>query len=142
MLPNLLEKTKQTYISLVLAKCVYTITSFDLWISKMALDVFALVVNFLGEDWMLKHIIIGLFEAFKTSRQTLTRSLQDILEQYGLTKTIIVYVKNECANLITMTFALKSIVSFEALGMIKNFWGPCFGHAFSKVHQYVIITKE
>jgi hypothetical protein len=105
----------------------------------MALDVFALVVNFLGEDWMFKHITIGLFEA---SRQTLTRSLQELLEQYGLTKNIIVYVKNECTNLITMTFALKSIVSFEALGMIEKFWGPCFGHAFSKVHQYAIITKE
>ncbi len=79
----------------------------------MALDVFALVVNFLREDWMLKHITIGLFEAFETSRQTLTISLQDLLEQYGLTKNIIVYVKNECANMITMTFALKSIVSLK-----------------------------
>jgi hypothetical protein len=100
----------------------------------MAFDVFALFVNFLGEDWMLKKITIGLFEAFETSRQTLIRSLQEVLKQYGLTKNIIVYVKNECANLITMTSALKSIVSFEALGMIKNFWGPCFGHAFFKVH--------
>jgi hypothetical protein len=52
----------------------------------MALDVFALVVNFLGEDWMFKHITISLFETFETSRQTLTRSLQDLLEQFGLTK--------------------------------------------------------
>jgi hypothetical protein len=41
-----------------------------------------------------------------------------------------------------MTFALKSIESFETLGMIENFWVPCFWHAFSKVHQYAIITKE
>jgi hypothetical protein len=52
----------------------------------MALDVFALVVNFLGEDWMFKHITISLFETFETSRQTLTRSLQYLLEQFGLTK--------------------------------------------------------
>jgi hypothetical protein len=102
----------------------------------MALDVFALVVNFLGEDWMLEQIIIGLFEAFETSRQPLTRSLQNLLKQYGLSKNIFVYIKNECANLITMTSTLKSIVSFEALGMIENFWGPCSGDAFSKVHQY------
>jgi hypothetical protein len=86
MLPNLLEKTKQTYVSLVLAKCVSINRNFDLWIFEMALDVFALGVNFLGEDWMFKHITIGLFETFETSKQTLTRSLQDLLEQYGLIK--------------------------------------------------------
>jgi hypothetical protein len=69
---------------LVLVKCVSTITSFDLWMFKWASDVFRFVINFLGENWMPKHIIINLFEAFKTSR-----SLQDLLEQYGLTKKIL-----------------------------------------------------
>jgi hypothetical protein len=48
---------------------------------KGAYDVFTLVVSFLGEDWMPKHIIINSFE---TLGQTLARSLQDLLEQYGL----------------------------------------------------------
>jgi hypothetical protein len=34
--------------------------------SKGAQDVFALVVNFLRQDWVLKHITIGLFETFET----------------------------------------------------------------------------
>jgi 5-bromo-4-chloroindolyl phosphate hydrolysis protein len=48
---------------------------------------------------MPKHITIGLFEASKTSRQTLAKKLQDLSKQYGLTKKIFTYVKNEGANL-------------------------------------------
>jgi hypothetical protein len=48
-------------------------------LSKGAHDVFALIVNFLEKNWMSKHIIIALFEAFETSRPTLIRNLQDLL---------------------------------------------------------------
>jgi hypothetical protein len=81
---------------------------------------------------MPKHITIVLFEAFKTSRQTLAESLQDLLEQYGLTKNIVVYVKNEGANLNNMTIALKLVVSYEALGVMESFHGICFGCIFFK----------
>jgi hypothetical protein len=67
-----------------------------------------LVAIFLKEDWMHKHITIGLFETFETSRQTLAISLQDLLKQYSLTKNILTYVQNEGANLNTMIVTLKS----------------------------------
>ncbi len=70
---------------------------------------------------MFKHITIGLFEAYETLKQTLIRILYDLLEQYGLTKKILAYVQNEGANMKTMTIALKSIVSYEALGVIESF---------------------
>jgi hypothetical protein len=57
---------------------------------------------------MPKHIITNLFEAFKTSRKSLARSLQDLLNQYGLAKFFFAYVKNEDASLYTMIIALKS----------------------------------
>jgi hypothetical protein len=57
---------------------------------------------------MHKHITIGLFETFETSRQALARSLQDLLEQYILTKNILTYVQNKGANLNTMIVTLKS----------------------------------
>jgi hypothetical protein len=63
--------------------------------SKGPYDVFTLVVKFLGEDWMPKHIIINSFEAFEASGQTLARSLQNLLKQYVLTKKIFAYVKDE-----------------------------------------------
>jgi len=42
-------------------------TSFDLWMSKGAHDVFALVISFLGFDWKPKQITLGLFETTKTT---------------------------------------------------------------------------
>jgi hypothetical protein len=75
MLLDLVKKTKQTHVLLVLAKCVFVTRSFDLWMSKAPHDVFALVLNFLEKHWMPKHITICLFQASKKSKQTLTRSL-------------------------------------------------------------------
>jgi hypothetical protein len=49
--------------------------NFDLWMSKGAYDVFALVINFLNNDWQPKHVTIGLFEVTKTIGQTLVRGL-------------------------------------------------------------------
>jgi hypothetical protein len=54
------------------------------------------------------------------------------LKQYGLIKKIFDYVKNEGANLNTTTIALKSIKSWEALGVIESFQETCFEHAFWK----------
>jgi hypothetical protein len=38
-----------------------TIACFDLWMSKGAYDTFALVINFLDENWQPKKVTIGLF---------------------------------------------------------------------------------
>jgi hypothetical protein len=91
---------------------------------------------------MRRHITIALFEAFETSRKTLARSLQDLSKNYGLTKKILAYVKNESANMNTMTIVLKSIVSCEALDVMESFYGICFWHTFSKACQYATIEKR
>jgi hypothetical protein len=39
--------------------------------SKGVYDFFALVINFLSNDWQPKHVSIGLFEATETTRQAL-----------------------------------------------------------------------
>jgi hypothetical protein len=51
ILPRLVEKTSQQHVFLALANCFSIIISFDLWMSKRAYDAFALVINFLGNDW-------------------------------------------------------------------------------------------
>jgi len=61
-----------------LAKCFFA-TSFDLWMSKGAYDIFALVINFLGTKWQPNHITIGLFEAMDISCQTLAKDLIELL---------------------------------------------------------------
>jgi hypothetical protein len=49
-LARLVEKTKQSYVLLALAKCHFATTSFDFWISKGTYSVFALVIIFLKKD--------------------------------------------------------------------------------------------
>jgi hypothetical protein len=56
---------------------------------------------------------IGLFEATRTIGQTLTTNLIKLLNQYGLKKKMIAYVKDERSNLITMITTLKSIMKCE-----------------------------
>jgi len=46
LLLNLVEKTKQTCMLLILANYVLSTISFDTWMSKRAHDAFALVMNF------------------------------------------------------------------------------------------------
>ncbi len=103
---------------------------------------FALVINFLSSDWQPKYVTIGLFKTTKTIGQALAKSLPELLDQYGLKKEIIVYVKDEGSNLNAMTGALKSIVSYEYLGLEKNFQGICFGHMFSKTCQYGNVMEK
>jgi hypothetical protein len=43
-------------------------TTFDLWMSKGALDIFVLVINFLTLDWESKYVTIGLCEENNTTR--------------------------------------------------------------------------
>ncbi len=74
-----MEKFKQLYVLLALVDyCYYVTTSFDLWMSKWAYDIYALVINFLGFDWQPKHIAIGLFQASYTSRHALTKVIMQI----------------------------------------------------------------
>jgi hypothetical protein len=49
MLFGLMEKPKQLYVLLALVECDFTIAHFDLWMPKGAHDIFAPMINFLGE---------------------------------------------------------------------------------------------
>lgn len=110
------------YVLLVLHDCKTTIASSNLWMSKGANDMFALIINFLIADWQLKHVTLGLFEANETIGQALHKNLA--------------YVKDEGSNLNTMIIAFKSIVNHELLGLEESYQGCCFGHLFSKTCQY------
>ncbi len=53
VLVDLMEKMKEEYVLPKLKQCYYAITSSNLWMSKGAHDVFALVISFLNEEWNL-----------------------------------------------------------------------------------------
>jgi len=130
------ESTKQKYLLRKLVECYYVTTSFDLWISRGAHDIFVLAINFLGVDWQPKHITIGLFEASETIGQVLARNLIALLDEYGLRKKIVAYVKNEGANFNEMTMTLKLVISCEILDLDESFQSTCFNHAFFKACRY------
>ncbi len=65
LLFKLAEKKKQVYVLPKLGDYIFA-TSFDLWVSKGAHDIFAFVISFQGYDWEPKQVIIKLFETTKT----------------------------------------------------------------------------
>jgi len=50
VLMSLIEYTKQKYVLPLLDDYTRITSSFNLWMSKRAHDIFALVINFLGTD--------------------------------------------------------------------------------------------
>jgi hypothetical protein len=66
-------------------------------------------------------VIIGLFEATKTLKQALAKSLTKLLDKYGVRKKIITYVKDERSNLNAMIGALKFVVNCESFGLKESF---------------------
>ncbi len=78
---------------------------------------------------------INLFEVIKTIRQALVISLIDLLNKYGLRKTIHCLHQNEGFNINAMTTTLKYVVSYESLGLEELFQGTSVGHGFSKACQ-------
>jgi hypothetical protein len=72
---ELVEKTKETYVLPSQNDRSCAIVNFDLWMSKLAHDVFVLVIKYLGFDWKPKHVILGLFEVAEIIRQVLARNL-------------------------------------------------------------------
>ncbi len=41
-----------------------------------------------------------------------------------------------------MLVSLKSVVNYDVLSLIESFLGSCFGHAFFKAYQYVLINEK
>jgi hypothetical protein len=107
-----------------------------------AYDVFALVINVLGNDWQPKHMTIGLFEAIKNINQALVKTLIELLDKYGLKKKIIANVKDEGSNFNAITTILKVVQNCKSLGLKESFQGTCFGHVFSKACQYGIVEEK
>jgi hypothetical protein len=102
--------------------------------SKVRHDIFALVINFLGDDWQPKHTNLGIFESIDITGQTLAKTLTKLLDNYALRIKIIAYVKDEGSNMNIMTTTLKSIVSCDMLGLEEKLSRHFFlGMHFPKV---------
>ncbi len=86
----------------------------------------------MDENLQHKKVIIGLFEATETTDQALAK----------ISKKIIAYVKDEGANLNSMTITFKYVVNCEVLGLDFFFNGTYFGSTISKTYQYITTEKK
>jgi hypothetical protein len=78
-------------------------------------DTFALVMNFIDDAWVLKHVIVGFFEAPNTVGATLAKIVKPLLAKFQLTHKIIAYVKDKGSNLNTLIAKFSIILSCEPL---------------------------
>ncbi len=58
---SMLQKIMDTYVFPTLSTCATTSVTFDLWMGQSGFDTFVLVVNFIDDAWVFKHVIIGFF---------------------------------------------------------------------------------
>ncbi len=77
--------------------------SFDLWMSRVKMDTFVLIVHFLKDKWEPCHVTIGFFETTKTSRNAMALQVNEIFVKHGLNVQVITTIKDETNNLSTMT---------------------------------------
>jgi hypothetical protein len=65
------ERTKGRFILSTFKSCHSCTISFDLWISKVRVDTFVMIMYFLNDKWEFCHIIVGFFETINTSRNAM-----------------------------------------------------------------------
>jgi hypothetical protein len=99
-------------------------TTFNLWMSRLVYDTFALVINLINEAWVPCYIIIGLFEAFNIFGGIFAKQVKVMLVEFNLTNKVIVYVKDDFEF-------YHNCLHFYCVGCF------CFGHVISKTCQYV-----
>jgi len=92
---------------------------------QMGFDTFALVVNFLNWEWVLCHVMIGLFEALNTSGTALAYLVKPLLAKFKLRNKVITCVKNKSKNLATLKNSLSYVVSCGVLQLEKHYEKSC-----------------
>jgi hypothetical protein len=68
--------------------------------------------------------------------------LHSLLEKYDLIDCMIVFVKEERNNLMSMATTLRSIVDCRPLKLQWVYEGTCFGHIMFKAYNYVINDEK
>jgi hypothetical protein len=100
--------------------------------SRLGYDTFALVINLINLSWISCHTTIGLFEARDTSGATFTKQVKILSLEFKLKNKVIMYVKDEGANLNFLTTTLTSIVPCKLLQLLQPFANVYFGQVMSR----------
>jgi hypothetical protein len=111
----MLFKVMEMHLFPTIVECVMTTVMFNLWMSRIGISTFVLVINFIDDDWVPCHVIIGMFKTPNTFRVALAKQVKSLFATYGLTNKVIVYVRDERTNLNMLAFALTNVVYCELL---------------------------
>ncbi len=106
-----MEKTKKRCVNPTFISCVTYTFSFDLWMSYVHFDTFAMVMNFINPSWDPTHMTIGIIEPDNIIDATMENKIKTLLDSFCLLDKVIACVKDERSNLNTLTFALTFMVS-------------------------------
>ncbi len=104
-----------TYVIHALFSCVTTSVTFNLWMSQNGFDIFSLVVNFIDDAWVPKHVNVGLFETPNIANVILAEIVKPLFAKFQFTNKIVAYVKDKGSNLNTLVTTLSTIISCEPL---------------------------
>lgn len=134
---NMVSKTMECHVILTLVEATTIITTFDLWMSWTSFATFVFVVNYINKNWQPCHIIMGFFEVHETmGGYNGYAIIKSLLAWYELFDKIMTYVKDEGANLSTITMALMNIISCVPFMLLQTYATISYGHAMSKCCQY------
>ncbi len=101
----MINKTMERHALCAFIKVILMTTTFDLWMSHEGFDTFALVVNYIHNNWELCNITISIFKVHETLGTTMVLQVKDLFAHFDLCEKIITYVKDEGVNLNTFKTA-------------------------------------
>jgi hypothetical protein len=99
------------YVIHALFSSVITCVTFDLWMSQNGFDIFALVMNFIDDAWVPKHVNDGIVESPNIANVVLVEIVKPLLAKFQFTHKIVAYVKDKGSNLSTLITAFSIIVN-------------------------------
>jgi hypothetical protein len=84
-------------------------TTFDLLMSHGGFDTFALVVNYIYNNWEVCNITMSIFKVHETLGTTMVLQLKDLFVRFDLCEKIITYVKDEGVDLNTFKISWTTL---------------------------------
>ncbi len=90
------------------------------------------MVNYSNKRREPCHVTLGIFDVHKTSKIVMVVQLKELFVCFELCDKVGTYVKDEGANLNTLTNTFNKHSFMCPLMTIEPYFDTCYGHAMSK----------
>jgi hypothetical protein len=58
ILPWVAKRTKEKYVSSIIESCHFCTITFDLWMSRVRMDTFVMIMHFKSSKWEYCHVTV------------------------------------------------------------------------------------